>query len=281
MHTSRGRKAKSKPSGVAAISELAHGIESMSRNKPASLSTLNSILQRLQNVFGADAATIYQFEPLHQQLNELASIGGRVELVGFLAIGQGQGLGGWAALHKKPLLLKNRSSNLAFDPDRDYASFLAAPLPLGSAPFGLLAIGCRKPNALTTNNSETLLKLIDPIAVALERFLFCKRLESATREIDRINRQLSDAQAQVTLGKHLSNQATHMVALNHEINEALSVIIGHLQCLAANRTMSNQKELSRLRRMEESALRIRAVNQALLKMARIGQSKQATLAGKA
>lgn len=280
MNTSRGRKPKTRARGSAAVAELMVEIDKQSRNKPASVSTLTAILQRVNDLLGADATSIYQFEPLHQQLTELANVGGRVELVGFLAIGQGQGLSGWAALHKRPLLLKNRSANVAFDPDRDFASFLAAPLPLGSAPFGLIAIGCRKANALDTKDADALLQLLGPISVALERFLFCKRLETATKEIDRLNRQLADSQTQVTLGKQLSNQASHMIGLNHEINEALSVIIGHLQCLAANRAMGNQKDLSRLRRMEEAALRIRSVNQTLLKLARVNQSKQASLAGK-
>lgn len=249
----------------------------MSRTKPTSLSTLAAILQKLQGAIKADALTIYQFDPIHQQLNELISVGKSVELVGFLAIGQGQGLTGWAALQKKPLVLKNRTANMSFDPDRDFACFLATPLPVGTAPIGVLAIGGRNVGALDAEEAEIVEQVTDEIASALERYLFCRRLESATKEIDRLNRQFADAAGQIAAGKELGAVADQMVSLNHEVNEALSVIIGHIQCLVADRAATNQKELSRLRRMEESALRIRTVNQSLLRLARSGQARQSSL----
>ena len=283
MSTSRSRKPKSKasadkaPRRTKAVITLAEEITRLSRTKPASLSTLHSILQKIQSALGADALTIYQFDPHHQQLNELVSIGLSVELVGFLAIGQGQGLTGWAALQKKPLVLKNRTANLSFDPDRDFACFLATPLPVGSAPIGVLAIGCRHVGALDTEESTIVEESTEALSSALERYLFCKRLETATKEIDRLNCQFADSAGQIAAGRELGAVAHQMIALNHEVNEALSVIIGHLQCLVADRAATNQKELSRLRRMEESALRIRTVNQTILKLARSGQARQSSL----
>jgi signal transduction protein with GAF and PtsI domain len=262
------------------VISLSEEITRLSRTKPASLTTLTSILQKLQSAIGAEALTIYQFDPQYQHLVELVSVGKSVELVGFLAIGQGQGLTGWAALQKKPLVLKNRTANTSFDPDRDFACFLATPLPVGSAPIGVLAIGGRSVGALDIEEADIVEESTEALSSALERYLFCKRLETATKEVDRLNRQYADAASQIAAGRELGAVADQMVALNHEVNEALSVIIGHIQCLVADRAATNQKELSRLRRMEESALRIRTVNQNLLKLARSGQARQLPLAAK-
>ncbi|MBK7140735.1 MAG: GAF domain-containing protein [bacterium] len=277
MSTSRSRKPKSsRPRKAKPVVNLADTLARISRNKPTQLSTLSAILQEVQSAIGADALTIYQFDSHHQQLNELVSVGKRVELAGFLAIGQGQGLTGWAALQKKPLLLKNRSANLAFDPDRDFASMLATPLPIGSAPLGVLVVGTKAAGGLDSASAELIESITDAISASLERYLFCKRLETATREIERLNRYMTESSGEIAAGRELGTVAGKMVALNHEINEALAVIIGHVQCLVASRAASTQKELSRFRRMEEAALRIRTVNQTILKLARQGQGRATT-----
>ena len=278
MSTSRSRKPKSsKPRKAKPVVGLAETLAGLSRNKPASLSTLSAILQEVQESLGADAMTIYQFDSQHQQLNELVSVGKRVELAGFLAIGQGQGLTGWAALQKKPLVLKNRTTNLSFDPDRDYASMLATPLPIGTEPLGVLVIGSRAVGGLDAEAAELISGINDALAASLERYLFCKRLETAAKEIERLNRRFKDSSEDIAAGKEMTTQASKMVTLNHEVNEALSVIIGHLQCLLASKAAATQKDLSRFRRMEEAALRIRTVNQTLLKLARQGQGRETTV----
>ncbi len=278
MSTSRSRKPKSsKPRKAKPVIGLAETLAGLSRNKPAALSTLSAILQEVQESLGADALTIYQFDSQHQQLNELVSVGKRVELAGFLAIGQGQGLTGWAALQKKPLVLKNRTTNLSFDPDRDYASMLATPLPIGTEPLGVLVIGSRAVGGLDADAAELIAGINDALAASLERYLFCKRLETATKEIERLNRRLKDSSGDIAAGKEMTTQASKMITLNHEVNEALSVIIGHLQCLLASKAAATQKDLSRFRRMEEAALRIRTVNQTLLKLARQGQGHETTV----
>lgn len=275
MSTSRSRKPKSsKPRRSRAKIGLVDTLARLSRNKPASLTTLTAILQEIQQALGADALTIYQFDSRNQQLNELVSVGRSVELTGFLAIGQGQGLTGWAALQQKPLVLKNRSTNLSFDPDRDFASMLATPLPIGSAPLGVLVVGAKAAGGLDATSSELVASINDVLTASLERYLFCKRLESATREIERLNRTLSDSSSDIAAGRELTSVAGKMIALNHEVNEALAVIIGHVQCLVASRAAGTQKELSRFRRMEEAALRILSVNQTLLKLARQGQGRE-------
>lgn len=277
MSTSRSRKPKgSTPRRTKAKVGLVDTIARLSRTKPASTTTLAAILQEIQRSSGADAITIYQFDAVHQQLHELVSVGGRVELTGFLAIGQGQGLTGWAALQQKPLLLKNRTANLAFDPDRDFASMLAMPLPIGSAPLGVLVAGSRQSGGLDAQTSELFASVNDVLAASLERYLFCKRIDMATREMERLNRHLTESSSEIAAGRELSTVANKMMALNHEVNEALAVIIGHVQCLVATHAAATQKELSRFRRIEEAALRIRTVNQSLLKLARQGQGRDAT-----
>jgi len=58
--------------------------------------------------------------------------------------------------------------------------------------------------------------------------------------------------------------------LAHAINDPLAVIVGHLQCLLAERAAPDQKTLSRLRRAEAAALSIADKNRDLLAIHALG-----------
>ncbi len=93
-------------------------------------------------------------------------------------------------------------------------------------------------------------------------------------EIARLREETAQAQAalsKVTAGPELIgrlHEAAQMAAsVNHEINNPLSVIVGNVQCLVMEKAATNQKALSRMRRIEAAALRIAKANR------RLGQIK--------
>ncbi|HWR83623.1 MAG TPA: hypothetical protein VN285_09990 [Candidatus Deferrimicrobium sp.] len=60
--------------------------------------------------------------------------------------------------------------------------------------------------------------------------------------------------------------AATMAAINNGINNALSVIVGNIQCLLLEGISSDQKSLSRLRRIEGAALQISTLNRKVLEL---------------
>lgn len=199
------------------------------------------------------------------RLKKVCEIGGCVDALPFLSIGKGEGLSGWAIHNRKPILLSDRSRADSNFHDH-YCTFLSLPLLAGKDVVGVLNLGDEKPHAIEKELLGSLMVAADFLALIIERTslayqltLSSDREESCRIEVARL-RELSLTQSQRSVLADL------VVDINCKINNPLSVITGNVQCLVAEGAAINQKTLSRLKRIEQSAIQISSVNRKLLKM---------------
>jgi signal transduction protein with GAF and PtsI domain len=183
------------------------------------------VLQLIQRIVPFDAATLYLLDSDGKCLAEKATLGGRVEILTILRLDTGTGLSAWTARNKKPILLDDRSRKSDFDPQNDYATIMSVPLLVENEVLGVLNLGCRQSKSL----SDKHVKLMTIIAA-----------------------------------EKLSAVSELSVSINHEINNPLAVIVGNVQCMMIQCKNLDQKSLSRLRRVEEAAIRIGEINRKLL-----------------
>ena len=224
------------------------------------------VLQLIQGIVIFDAATLYLLHRDRDRLEEVAGLGGRVELLSFLSVGAGRGLSGWTAHNRKPLLLSERSSISSFDPDSEYATFLSLPLLAGEELIGVLNLGSGEARAFTDDDVKLLTIVADQLALSIERVNYQKRVKSIRSDLQQAREQLQQVQTKKPVTDRLGEIAPLAVAINHEINNALSVIVGNVQCLLWEKTAANQKSLSRLRRIESAALQISSLNRKVLEL---------------
>lgn len=224
------------------------------------------VLQLIQGIVIFDAATLYLLHRDRDRLEEVAGLGGRVELLSFLSVGAGRGLSGWTAHNRKPLLLSERSSISSFDPDSEYASFLSLPLLAGEELIGVLNLGSGKARAFTDDDVKLLTIVADQLALSIERVNYQKRVKSIRSDLQQAREQLQQVQTKKPVTDRLGEIAPLAAAINHGINNALSVIVGNVQCLLWEKAAADQKSLSRLRRIESAALQISSLNRKVLEL---------------
>ncbi len=228
--------------------------------------TYVEVLELIQRIVPHDAATLYLLDSDGEHLAEKATVGKRVEIMSFLSLGTGKGLSGWSARSKKPVLLNERSNRGNFDPAHDFATVMSVPLLVEDDVLGVLNLGCRKPRALDEKHVALMTIVVNQFAVAIERLAHKEKMEAKSRELEQVHEELRTIREKITTAERLSALAEDSVSINHEINNPLSVIIGNVQCILMQKSVPDQKALSRLKRIEAAAIKISEVNRRLLRI---------------
>lgn len=227
---------------------------------------LIEVLQLIRGLVSFDAATLYLLDHEKDRLKETISIGGRVELLSFLTVGIGDGLSGWTAHRRKPVLLSERSSISSFRPDNGFATFLSLPLMAAENVIGVLNLGCTRPRAINDNEVKLLSLVADQMALSIEREHYRKQVASITGSLQQTRLQLRQASRGQRLEDHLNEVARLAARINNGINNALSVIVGNIQCLLCEKAPINQKTMSRLKRMESASMQVSTMNRKVLEL---------------
>ncbi len=241
-------------------------ISALCRTREPDRATYTAVLERIQPLVPFDAATLFVMDGSNQHLEERATLNARVEVLSFLHLGPGEGLTGWTASTRKPMLLSERHTADGFNPDIDYATVLAVPLLIETSVIGVLNLGCKAPQALTDKHVRLMTVVADQMAVSVERRQFEKTIMKQHKELEEAHSRLKQAQQRLIAQERLASVAELAASINHEINNPLAVIVGNVQCLLIEHQGLAQKAISRLQRIEEAALRISETNRKLLKI---------------
>jgi len=147
---------------------------------------LTNILRKLLNILSANVGSIMTLSPEDNKLYITASIGLSEEVVKNVVLNVGEGIAGWCALHKEPLILEDTSSDprfKAFEPKLHIKSSIVYPLIHEGKVLGVLNI-----NSLEEKRkfSEKDLELVEKIAPLIASFLEQENLE---KRISRLNKE--------------------------------------------------------------------------------------------
>lgn len=222
-----------------------------------------SLVKRLKDLIPFDGATVHLMSATTNRLEELVSVGRRVQFLSYLSLGSGLGLEGWVATNRRPTRIPARKKDVLSEPDGHYRSILSIPLLFGDQVIGVVNLGCF---AADVYDDEKLL-LAELVAAPLGASMQVLRLNDDLREERQASchqaNQEPDSPPTANLVVRLREAARLAASVNHEINNPLAVIVGNIQCLVMEKAAVSQKELSRMRRIEAAALRISKANRRL------------------
>ncbi|MEW6050504.1 MAG: GAF domain-containing protein [Candidatus Zixiibacteriota bacterium] len=249
--------------GPLSAADIFQDLTRLGRERNATDQMALDILHHVQNWAGFDAGTLYVYVEEKRRLEAVASIGEQVDTLGFLSMGHGQGLAGWSSLANRPVLLADRTGTIGFNPERDFGTFASLPLPATVGTIGALNLGWRCPKACDEPLFQMLLSIADQVGLIMECSL-CRQRQNAVQV--RLAQVLEERPISTTpedYSRRLVSAREFAATLKYQINDPLSIIVGNAQCLLAEETTFSQKHVSRLRRIEEAALRINEINDKL------------------
>ncbi len=231
---------------------------------PPDRPALNRVLTELRQLVAFDAASLYLLDRRQQRLVEVGTVGGAVAPLDFLKVGDGDGLSGWVASQRKPVLLTNRPTGPVDQPT--FATLLSLPLSIGDDVIGVVNLGCEAAEAIDPSQVKQLSFIVDVIALSVERQQYAAAIARSRRTLDDIRSQLDSTVKSSVSPETLVSLGELAAGVNHAINNPLAVIVGNVQFLLHENVATNQKTLSRLRRIEQAALQISDTNRELVRL---------------
>ncbi len=189
-----------------------------------------ALLQLTREVIPWQDATLYLFKEGDRQLECAARIGREVNLIMPVSFDMGEGLAGWIARRRQPLLLNDIQRRHQQEKD-SWRSFVSIPLVIEEELIGVLNFGHREPEAFIRLDLDMLSVLGSQAALIIRNLELVKRLRRSHQELQSSYARLRKMQAQLLEQEQLKTISRMVTTLNHEINNPLTAIAGNAEML--------------------------------------------------
>ncbi len=171
--------------------------------------------ERMLNLVGRavefSRASLFLLNINTQQMEEIVSIGKKVDLIDSIRFDAGLGLSAWVAKEKRPILLSNLRKKKGGDGIR---SFLTVPCLLKGELFGVMNFGHIKAYVFEPEDIEFLTLASFPVTLCLERMFYHKENERLQKELDLIRAEVGKLEEKIS--------QMHTIIPTHQLLENLN-----------------------------------------------------------
>jgi transcriptional regulator with GAF, ATPase, and Fis domain len=193
--------------------------------------SLQPLFQLLRRIVPYESATLYQAEAPGGRLVCRDRVGeGEIDLVEAVRFELGFGISAWIAKQRRPILIPNLRRRSGHE-QHDLRSFIGLPLVAGDELVGVLNFGHSRPDAFAQVEPGLLHILGSPIALLLKNLALVAQLKAGHRELAERNARLREMQARLVESERVRAVADVVAAMNHEINNPLTIISGQAELL--------------------------------------------------
>ncbi|HOY68730.1 MAG TPA: GAF domain-containing protein [Candidatus Ozemobacteraceae bacterium] len=182
----------------------------------------NMILQQVQDVMDVENCSLMAYDPLRNQLSLDAAIGMPKQLVGHVFVPVGEGIAGWVAQQKQPVLIRdiskderfaNRSGRLEYTT----RSVLSVPILHNKSLLGVLNVNNKRSgSAFTEDDLNLLLSISGQISQAIANANLYERTEQQVAELSLIQ-ELGKA---INSSLDLDSVLTYFIDMTTRITES-------------------------------------------------------------
>jgi transcriptional regulator with GAF, ATPase, and Fis domain len=237
--------------------------------------TCEKILKLIGKSIEYSSASLFLLDKRKNQIEEVASIGKKVDLIDFVKFNIGSGFSAWVAMEKRPIILSNLRRKRFKNGIR---SFVSVPIVLREELFGVMNLSHIKPNAFESKDLKFLNLISSPIALGLERMFYYSEIEKKQRELEEMKAGLRELQDELLKSDGRIPFSQLLMHLDQKIKNPLSSIAENAQFLLKSISSQNeqkpadpakkfdQKFEKRLREITTEANQISNVTKKLLKM---------------
>lgn len=212
---------------------------------------IRRIMEKLKDFFHVDGLSLFFYDPSKKEIYIEEIVGGGGDKLKRMALKLGEGVAGWCAKERKPVIVNNaysdeRFSNL-FDKRIGYKTknLMACPVEFEGELFGVLELVNKKDGDFTEDDFELLNIISKHISIALHHIRIKSELEKAKRieemkknevmklleekveELDKIHKSLLLTEKLVSIGELTAGIA-------HELNNPISFILSNAEILKEN-----------------------------------------------
>ncbi len=188
--------------------------------------------ERMLNLIGKavefSRASLFILNKNSQQMEEVVSIGKKVDLIDSIRFDAGLGLSAWVAKEKRPILLSDLQRKKGGD---GIKSFLTVPCLLSSELFGVMNFGHIRAYAFDPEDIQFLTLTSLPITLSLERMFYHSETERLKRELDQAKEEINRIEEKISQMQTIIPTPQLLENLNERIRTPLASIAENAEFL--------------------------------------------------
>ncbi|MFC1649937.1 histidine kinase dimerization/phospho-acceptor domain-containing protein [Candidatus Latescibacterota bacterium] len=209
-----------------------------------------------------DSVSLFLYNEEKKNLEEVATVGSRVDLIESTQFEMGSGFSAWVAKKRDSVLLPNVRKGIV----GGFKSFISTPLLSGDNLIGVINVGHPEPDYFNEKHQHFLDIIAGELAGTIERSRFEVEIVEKNSALVMANNEIVKQQKQIVEMEKYQTLMQVAASINHEINNPLTTIIGNIELLLMKYTdMDKQMEkklkviLNESRRIEEIIKKLRDV----------------------
>jgi transcriptional regulator with GAF, ATPase, and Fis domain len=173
-------------------------------------------------------ASLFLLDKRKNQMEEVASVGRKVDLIDFVRFDSGMGISAWVAQEKRPILLSNLHRKRRGDRIK---SFLAIPLILNGELFGVMNLSHIRAHAFEPEDVEFLSLISAPVTLSLERMFYHSELEGLRKDLQQAREHSKQLEEKIIRMESMIPTPQLLENLNSKIKTPLFSIAENAQFL--------------------------------------------------
>lgn len=222
-------------------------------------------LKKVKDAVGCNSASLFVVDVVTGRLEEVATVGKRVELIESIDFDLGTGFSAWVAKQRKSVSIPNLSENR----HKHFRSFVSTPLISGDTLIGVMNLGHDKPDAFSDENLRFFEIIAEQLALLIERARFEKDLIEKNQELLDAQDEIKKQQKRLIEMERFQVLAQTAASINHEINNPLTTVIGNIELLFMARPNMDKMIARKLTTVLQEARRIAEITQKLRAVKRV------------
>ncbi len=238
-------------------SEFLQKIGEILQKSLSSEETYSAVFDILDDVLEFDSATLFVVNSDTGVLEVAESRGSQlVDLVPVVAFAKGEGLSGWVASQREPVVLPTLGDEMN---KRGFRSLISIPLWSDDRLEGVLNIGHGESGFFRMEDKPDLKRIGIHLSLIVEQLRLRSELFNQNLILKKILADLSATQKALVEKERLAAIGQLVVRFNHEINNPLSIITSFISLLHDKYKNDFPEALEMLAKMKSAAERIEEV----------------------
>ncbi|MCK4403943.1 MAG: GAF domain-containing protein [candidate division Zixibacteria bacterium] len=208
--------------------EVLSGICKMMEQSTQERKAFEKVLNWIGKSVEFSQASLFLLDKKKNEMEEVASVGKKVDLIDFVRFDSGMGISAWVAKEKRPILLPNLHRKRG---GAGIRSFLAIPLILNGELFGVINFSHIGAHAFEPKDVKFLSLISVPVTLSLERMFYHSELERLQKDLQQAREHSRQLEEKITRMESMIPTPQLLESLNSKIKTPLSSIAENAQFL--------------------------------------------------
>jgi transcriptional regulator with GAF, ATPase, and Fis domain len=236
-------------------------ISVMVQGSPAEKSSFEEILKHLGKIIDFRSASLFLSPKRGDKLEEVCTVGRRVDLIDFVNFDMGSGISAWVAKHGRAIVLNNLRKSKGGTHTK---SFISVPMVFAKEIIGVINLSHDEPGSFSKRDAEVVSVAGSMMALLAERISHEQLLAEKAAEVAGLEQKLEAVSLTKIESEKVQISGISGASLSQKLSNPLAIISGNAQFLIMTLKTANPSIIKRLKAIDKEAGNIADLSRRLL-----------------